>query len=158
MSRSAIEAHFPALVGTGYEVTSPETASYNCIAWAAGDDTRWWQPLPIGGYYWPDGVARANTLDAYIHAFRRQGYRVCDDGALEAGWEKVALFQSADGVPTHAARQLPSGVWASKLGQGHDIEHVLPQDVSGAIYGTIALFMRRRGRANMPPPQVRNVV
>ena len=32
-------------MATGYRITSPITRSYNCFAWAAGEDDRWWNPL-----------------------------------------------------------------------------------------------------------------
>ena len=41
---------------TEYEVTSPRDATYNCIAFAAGDcGTRKWDPNALlePGYYWP---------------------------------------------------------------------------------------------------------
>ncbi|MCI0637958.1 MAG: hypothetical protein L0Y72_23715 [Gemmataceae bacterium] len=41
-------------------------------------------------------------------------------------------------MPTHAARQLPTGRWSSKLGPSEDIEHDL-HALEGEIYGTIAL-------------------
>ena len=37
-----IERDFPNLLTTGYEITSPDTIDYNCIAWAAEDNERWW--------------------------------------------------------------------------------------------------------------------
>jgi hypothetical protein len=36
------EISFPNLFATGYRVTSPTAAAYNCFAWAAGEDDRWW--------------------------------------------------------------------------------------------------------------------
>ena len=44
-----IEGLFPLLASDGYFVASPETPSYNCIAWAVGESHRWWEP----GIYWP---------------------------------------------------------------------------------------------------------
>jgi hypothetical protein len=38
MSREEIEAAFPQLSVHGYELASPATFEYNCIAFAAGDD------------------------------------------------------------------------------------------------------------------------
>ena len=38
------EAAFPRLARPNYEVTSDETAVYNCIAYAADDTTRKWDP------------------------------------------------------------------------------------------------------------------
>jgi hypothetical protein len=32
-----IEEEFPALLDTGYEVTSPATPAPNCISWVLGD-------------------------------------------------------------------------------------------------------------------------
>lgn len=157
MADPHVEAIFPRLAGTGYDITSPLDQKYNCIAWAAGDSSRWWQPLPVGGYYWPEGIVRANTLESYELAFKRQGYRLCPDGTLEVEFEKVALYVDAGGVPTHAARQLPDGRWASKLGQGYDIEHDRPEDVGGTIYGEVTIFLRRKMNANRPHPSARNI-
>jgi hypothetical protein len=61
---------------------------------------------------------------------------------LEQGVDKIALFVNPAGKPAHAARQLLSGRWKSKLGQGEDIEHDL-HDLSGPIYGIIAHVLKR---------------
>jgi hypothetical protein len=53
-----------------------------------------------------------------------------------------ALFALADGFPTHAAWQLGSGRWTSKLGELEDIEHAL-RDLEGTEYGAVALVMKR---------------
>ena len=84
---------------------------------------------------------RAETLSAYILVFESLGYEVCQDGDLEYGFEKVALFSQL-GVPTHAARQLPSGVWTSKLGRIEDITHHL-EALGGDSYGSVECVMRR---------------
>jgi hypothetical protein len=52
------------------------------------------------------------------------------------------LFVDARGVPTHAARLLPSGLWTSKLGEWEDIEHDL-HALEGDVYGTVALLLKR---------------
>jgi hypothetical protein len=60
----------------------------------------------------------------------------------EPGFEKVALF--SDGLYyTHAARQLASGKWTSKLGKAEDIEHDTPDDLAGGVYGDVVQVMRR---------------
>jgi hypothetical protein len=100
---------------TDWRMTSPESVDYNCIAWAAGEDDRFWWPDLLGIGYWPPGAVRRETLDAFVEAYGTLGYAVCADGILEEGFEKVALFTRA-GKPTHAARQLRSGAWTSKLG------------------------------------------
>jgi hypothetical protein len=139
-----LEAVFPRLVGTEYQVMSPPTRKYNCIAWAASDTTQWWWPDQVDqpdSSYWPAGAPREETLEAFRLAFATLGYVVCDDDRLEEGYEKVALFALA-GVPKHASRQLPSGRWTSKLGESEDIEHAL-HDLTGLVYGAVVLVMKR---------------
>jgi hypothetical protein len=46
-------------------------------------------------------------------------------------------------VPRHAARQLPNGRWASKLGREDDVEHDSEKGVSGDNYGTVVAYMKR---------------
>src|SRR5437660_2593990 len=137
-----IEALFPGLRNSTFRVTSPATRDYNFIAWAAGDTAHWWWPDPDfenDTIFWPAGVALEETLDAFVAAFATLGYAPCSSEGPEAGFERVALFASA-AIPTHTARQLPSGRWTSKLGFREDIEHDL-HAVSGDVYGTVVLLL-----------------
>jgi hypothetical protein len=137
-----LETLFPNLRGTAYRLTSPRDKGYNCIAWATGAvDRHWW--LDLGGQdHWPAGVARVETIAAFHDAFATLGYVTCSSSDLEADFEKVAVYANAEGVPTHAARQLPNGRWTSKVGKLEDIEHELP-DLEGTEYGSVVLVMRR---------------
>ncbi len=137
-----LEVIFPGLRTASYRVTSAATEKYNCIAWAAGDTERWWWPAQATAIFWPTGVPREQTREAFLAAFTSLGYAVCDVEGPEEGGEKIALFADADGLPTHAARQLPSGRWTSKLGRSEDIEHDL-HDLEGVIYGAVLLIMKR---------------
>jgi hypothetical protein len=139
-----LELLFPKLSGATYEITSPAQPDYNCIAWAAGDDSRWWEPDPFGQYYWPEGVRRQYTLEAYAEAFQDLGFVECQDVVLEVGIEKVAIYADLNGGPTHAARQLNDGTWTSKLGRREDIKHRDLDHVSGSYYGNPALILQRR--------------
>jgi hypothetical protein len=121
-----------------FHKTSEKTPVYNCIAWALRDSKRFW--WPIGGY-WPHDCPRQTTIDAFERAFASQGYCRCENGQLESNVEKIALF-AKESKPTHAARQLPSGRWTSKLGQNIDIEHDV-SDVQGPRYGMIVAYFRR---------------
>jgi hypothetical protein len=55
-----------------YVITSEETPTYNCVAFAAGDVTRWWEPLPVPlpGYHWPLGAIREDGNED-VEALRR---------------------------------------------------------------------------------------
>jgi hypothetical protein len=130
---------FPRLMPTNHQVTSPPSRAYNCIAWSAGDTEHWWEP----GVYWPVEVPpNDHGIGVLEQAFRALGYETCAHDRLEAGFEKVALYGDRL-FYTHAARQLPSGKWTSKLGRSEDIEHDSPADVAGGVYGSVAQFMRR---------------
>lgn len=158
-ARLNLEAKLPALADAEYEITSPRDHTYNCIAWAAGDDEFWWEPgIALGGYYWPEGLPNAPTVENYERAYKRQGYRACDSGEHEPGFEKVALYVNAEGTPTHAARQIEDGRWASKCGKLEDIVHSVPDGVGGDnSYGQVHMFLRRPVRASRPSPQARNL-
>jgi hypothetical protein len=142
---TVLELLFPGLRNTPYRLMSPHTHTYNCIAWAAGDDANWWWPTNGPGdvpRYWPADTPREETLASFIAAFATLGFAVCDSELLEAGIERIALFVNSHGVPTHAARQLPTGLWTSKLGASEDIEHEL-HALEGDIYGTVAQLFKR---------------
>ena len=65
-----LEGTFPGLAADGYLLASPKTHSYNCIAWAAGNASRWWEP----GIYWPGRrphCANAPLCGPGLHALRR---------------------------------------------------------------------------------------
>lgn len=133
---------FPRLSLANCRLTSPADDGYNCIAWAAENSERWWWPDPLHQSYWPAAVPRVVTLDAFVQAFSSLGYNQHSDGALEPGLQKLAIFANAEGKPTHAARQLPDGWWASKLGSQIDIEHELAA-VDGPAYGTAVIMLAR---------------
>lgn len=137
-----VKRDLPGLVDAECAKTSDATRRYNCIAHAAGESSRWWWHTGRPLAYWPRGVPEEGTLAAYEAAFATRGYRVCASGSLESGVEKIAIFVDASQAPTHAARQLPDGIWTSKFGSLEDMSHVLKQ-AEGTLYGTIARFMSR---------------
>lgn len=139
-SRGDIEQIFPRLRSSRYDVTSPRTIEYNCVAWAAGDTQRRWDPDP--DYYWPEGIPRESTLVAVQAVFLNLGFEACESPDLESGFDKVAIFSMPPRIPTHVARQLPNGNWTSKLGDLEDIEHEL-NGVEGEEYGSISLILKR---------------
>src|SRR5947209_7508333 len=83
--------------------TSEATTNYNCIAWAFGDDQKFWWPAPVDGsakVYWP-GPRDDPTTENFIRAFERLGYEVCNDGRLEEGYDKIVIYEVMGGFPTH---------------------------------------------------------
>ena len=122
------------------EERSPKTRLYNCIAFAMEDRERnWWPKRPC---YWPRGVRAESSIAAFAALFTSYGYHRCPSPDLEPGYAKIALY--ARGVrPTHAARQLSSGNWASKIGGLEDIEHTL-EVLEGEKYGRVVRIFRKR--------------
>jgi len=103
------------------------------------DTSTWWEPAP--GYQWiGQGDSRITSL---IALFAQVGFQLCDSQAVEADFDKVALYEK-DGTWTHASRQLANGQWTSKLGQDEDIEHQSPHCLEGDIYGRVHCIMKKR--------------
>lgn len=135
------EEVFPNLRDTAWSEESEATSEYNCIACAAGDTERWWWPSRYS--YWPEGLPRVRTLESFIHAFQTLGYEPDDDGRLELGYEKVAIYVDEYGRPTHAAKQKESGIWVSKLGECEDIEYETLEGLEDSSYGHVAQILRK---------------
>jgi hypothetical protein len=136
-----LDAIIKDLEGWDYDVTSEPTDAYNCIAFAAGDESSWWDPIEDEDYYWPEGAPRRYTLDAYVRAFELTGFTACEDDALEEGYDKIAVYVGEDGS-VHAARQIDGLYWKSKLGRLHDIKH--PLNALVGHYGAVRVLMRKR--------------
>lgn len=134
--------HFPDIINhyLSDEVSEP-TNRYNCIAWAYGLDTcRYWPNLY--SYDWPTGISNTETIESFIELFSSIGYDQCENGELEEGYLKIAIYADNNGVPTHAARQLPNGNWTSKCGENIDIEHTIIGMANG-FYGNVAVYMKK---------------
>lgn len=140
-----IEQAFPA-IGDNYQIASTKDVNYNCIAFAADDNTKWWWP----GRYWPPGIPERIDLDSFIVCYKSLGYKECGlNGKFENGYEKIAIFVDSNGLPTHAAKQdsFSKGLWKSKLGEYKDIEHTI-KGISGNFnqysYGNVAIILKRK--------------
>src|SRR5689334_15720126 len=150
MPRHELERLFPNLRGSGYSIESRRNDFYNCIAWAAGVTDDWWWPEDRA--YWPV-EPRAPTLASFIRAFETMGYEPCSTSELEPGYEKVAIYISEAGLPTHAARQLAAGDWTSKLGDMEDIIHRLDGlEGPSPAYGRVEQVLRRPISRTKPAP------
>jgi hypothetical protein len=139
-----LEEAFPGLTEGSYQVTSPQDANYNCVAWAVGDTSRFWYEINAKGYYWPPGTGSADTIDGWKRVFEIHGYKEAGTSQFDPAFEKVAIYVDPDGLPSHVARQTDSRSWASKLGKGCDIEHASLDALEGHEYGKVAVIMQRR--------------
>jgi hypothetical protein len=129
---------FPKLSHLNHRVTSPQTFTHNCFAYALGDKSRQWKPDPFGQYYWPPGVPRDTSIGTFTKLLAGFGYHPCNSRRAEKGVEKIALYARGNEV-THLAKMLPNGKWTSKLGDVEDIEHSLDA-LLGPLYGAPIKF------------------
>jgi hypothetical protein len=132
-----------------HSVESNEATTYNCIAFAAGDETQWWEDLliPLPGFYWPPGAHQdddVGSIEALKRCYAAIGYEECADGRFEPGYTKVALYAKKSDDYKHAAVLDETGTWCSKLGDGYDIHHKTAECVSGPLYGKVMCYMKRR--------------
>jgi hypothetical protein len=98
--------------------------------------------------WWPPGVPRETTKEAFVKAYETLGFELCIGPMLEPGIEKLAIYTlrspfSGIESPMHAALQLESGEWTSKLGPLEDIVHLDATDVNGPAYGQPVVYMSR---------------
>jgi len=131
-------------------ITSPQTKEYNCIAWAAGENDRYWWPDPMESGYWPPGLRRSESIENFIEAFKTIGYECCDNENAEESYDKIAIFSKDGKTATHASRQLESGKWTSKLGKSFDVEHGFNElkevPEIDKYYGGIVVIMKRKNK------------
>jgi len=143
--------NYPNLHAGNYRDTGEATHDYHCIGWAIGRDDEWWDPAEPepweDNFYWPANVPRDYRATSVVMAFESAGFAVCADASLEEGVEKIVLY--ADGPEfTHAARQLETGKWTSKMDPDERIEHDTPEDLVGPWCGQIATYMQRKRLEN----------
>lgn len=137
----SIPSVFPNTLGEPFTKTSEKDPDYNCIAYAYGENTLRFWPNKWPQFVWPPDVPNTEDVDSFIKLFESIGYTLCNNGDLEPGYEKVAVY-TLNGSPTHAAKQLQNGLWSSKLGPQEDVSHSL-FNIGGGAYGDVHSFMRR---------------
>ena len=137
---------FPKLrIGDNFQHTSEATPGYNCVGFANGDSSKWWQfGIRGGGYYWP--VDLGDTLEAWVELFAREGYSPAENGEIEPGVEKIAIYANLkDFSPSHVAKS-DGTTWKSKLGRLQDISHVSLDLLEGPgdnDYGFVQRILQR---------------
>jgi len=73
---------FPNLTATRQTISSPINPTYNCVAWAANDTERWWEPYglilpePFPPYYWPNHLPNNLLPQTIVLLFEELGFEV----------------------------------------------------------------------------------
>lgn len=88
---------FPGLRNdANFEILSPQTPFYNCIAWAMQFTDRFVTIFDGPRYWWPNGVEKTMSPKALIKAFEAVGFTLCDNRDLEESFDKVVLYKNED--------------------------------------------------------------
>lgn len=118
---------------------------YNCVAFALEIEDTWWWPDKMQIGYWPEGIDREETVDAFLAAFATRGFVPTTRVEYDPTISRLALF-CKNGKPMHICREVGSDRWVSKLGRAEDVEHDLKGLPSEYDYGTLhAILARDRG-------------
>ncbi len=151
INRDALIKAFPDLKDdVNFEILSPQTPIYNCIAWAMQFDDRWVDPIKVPGHWWPVGVAESMSPEALIQAFQAVGFTIAIDCKIEHGFDKVILYKNQiTDQWTHASRIIKDSVEHSKFGEGWDGCHSI-NSIKGTIYGVPYCYMKRSSSYTIP--------
>ena len=144
MSRSDVEYDFPRLVGKEYEL-SPEDFNFNCLAFALGDHSNWWEPPRGPGQYWPPGFPDDTTVATVEAIIRIHGFTVEILATQIPETDAIAIY--ATGNQWRHFAKFSNGVWSSKLGDGNDIIGNSLQDLEMPIYGNVVKVLCRQIKA-----------
>jgi hypothetical protein len=145
MTDDEIATYWPNLSKNHFEITSLKTNTYNCLAWALGDDSMWMDMYVFQIKYDLNAEDLDHSSEGYaIFLEKYYGFEKSDNGELEERMDKIALFEDNNRDWTHACRQLSDGKWASKMGRWEDIEHVTLEVLEGKFYGKHKIFMKRQ--------------
>ena len=155
LNKRAINPNDPRFVA----ITAAPTMVYNCIAWALGQRNDWWEPhapgsIPDQRGHWPAGLPHNRDPETLRQLFHQEGFTDCENGDFDPVVVKIALYRmrDADGSYrwTHAARQLKTGLWTSKLGSSYEVTHRNPDDLDGTLYGAVYAYLAKPRRGDDP--------
>lgn len=143
MAYEEFQRDFPKLNARSYNPPhSAKDFNHNCLAFALGDLTNWWEP-PVGyGRYWPPGFPDDAKVTTVVAILRAHGFVVQRKRTAQIAEGSIAIF--AKGEEWEHFAKFSEGKWWSKLGDGHDIWHHTLQELEGGLYGHVVMILRRR--------------
>ena len=124
-----------------YEPRSDEDFNYNCLAFALGDTSNWWEPPGQFGFYWPPGLPDDLSVGTAIRIIKLHGFVRDLEPNIAPEADAIAIYANGDEW-THFAK-FHNGVWLSKLGIDHDIEHSSLEVLEGDLYGKAVRILSR---------------
>lgn len=129
------------------EASDPDP-DYNCVGLVVSE-RMWWEPQSVPGVvdrtkYWPPDVPHEFSIRCYMAAVETRGFRDCEHGNWEDGFDKIVLcYSRSDDEFWHASLLVSPGVWKSKLGRYSNILHSFDQLDTNYCGGDGRIFMKR---------------
>jgi hypothetical protein len=140
VAKEDVELDFPRLIGKDYDL-SDEDFNNNCLGFALGDFNNWWEPPKQAGQYWPPGFANDLKVKTVEEIIRLHGFTITVSRDESPQTDAIAIYAIGDEW-THFAK-FSDGVWASKLGIGHDVSRVDLEDLNIDMYGEVVTILSR---------------
>lgn len=139
-----VEFDFPNINQNNSNVIGHKTRNYNCIAFAFGDQTRWW--WPDGSHFWPKDCLDPDESESFEKLFRKVGAKITpidrvDKIAHDPKYVTLAIYADEDGAINHLAVLNEDNTWTSKLGANYLIEHEYDALTQGS-YGDIVAIAK----------------
>lgn len=119
---------------------------YNCIAFAIGNDRLWIWPSGKKGQYWPEGIQRDESVEAFSAMFEYFGFQPCAMTDFRGDIHQIVIYANeVKGVlrVTHAAKRIDDLWWHSKLGRQLAVYHHLNALDGPDDYGLPYAFMAK---------------
>ena len=90
----ALIAAFPNLSDEDFEIVSPPSDSYNCIAYVANDTSQRWDPN--AGDYWPPWASRNDRIDSLKQVFAGMGTKNAPTAASKPVTKRLLCMTKAE--------------------------------------------------------------
>ena len=75
---------FPKLVSEGLEIVEQPSEQYNCIVYAAGDTSKWWDHN--ANHYCPTHATQSSSIESLKEIFAGLDFEQCQDSSTEDGY------------------------------------------------------------------------
>ena len=131
--------------GINFKIIQQDNEDYNCIAHSLGYNhiTIW--PISKRFWVWDKTLPYINTINNFVSLYRKFNYEICEDSSWEFEYDKIALYisvLSGRNTVSHAAKQIDSYWWSSKIGGDELFEHTL-EAIENKNVGTKYVFLKR---------------